>query len=91
MNSLLAIKYSLFSFVLTIAIAILSVYMNDDNSYIISSLVGILAFIILILSIIGAIKAVKSIRETKKFQVFIAFLLNIFFLTLYSYLIISNS
>ncbi len=91
MNAVLSIKYSLFSFVFTIAIAILSVYMNDDNSYIISNLVGILAFVILFLSIIGLLKAVKSINETKKFQVFMAFLLNIFFLTLYSYLIISNS
>ena len=91
MNAVLSIKYSLFSFVFTIAIAILSVYMNDDNSYIISNLVGILAFVILILSIIGLLKAIKSIKETKKFQVFIAFILNIFFLTLYTYLIISNS
>ena len=91
MNSLLSIKYSLFSVLLTIAITILSINMNDNNSYIISTLVGFLAFVILILSIIGLFKAIKSFKEPKKFQIIFALIVNLFFLVLYSYLIISNS
>ncbi len=91
MNSLLSIKYSLFSIVLTIAIAILSLKNNESNSYFVSTIVGLLSYVILILSIIGLIKATKSIKEPRKFQIIFAFLINLFFLTLYSYLIISNS
>ncbi|MCG1036716.1 hypothetical protein [Polaribacter sargassicola] len=90
MNSLLSIKYALYSLVLTIAIIILSVKINETNPYVVSTIVGLLAFIILILSIIGLINALKSFKEVKKFQTIFAFAVNLFFLTLYSYLIISN-
>jgi len=90
MNSVLSIKYSLFSLVLTIAITILSLKINKSNTEIIYTTIGILALAILTLSIIGLIKALKSYKETKKFQVIFAFVINLFFLVLYAYLIISN-
>jgi hypothetical protein len=90
MNSLLAIKYSLVSFLFTITITVLSVNSNNYNADIVSTLVGFIAFAIIILSIIGVIKSVKSINEKKRFQVIFGFAANLFFLALYSYLIISN-
>jgi hypothetical membrane protein len=62
-NSLKAIKYSLFYLVLTLAIAILSFKMNDRHSYVIATIIGVCAFVIVILSIIGLIKSIKSFQE----------------------------
>jgi hypothetical protein len=81
-------KYSFICIALTIIITILSINLNEENSYLISTLVGFLAFTILILSIIGLI---KSFKEVRKIQLIFGFILNLFFLILYSYLITSNS
>jgi len=91
MNSLLSIKYAVVSFVLTMAIGYLSFKVNHKNPDFISTLIALLAFSIIILSIIGLIKSAKSLKEAKRFQVFFGFTINLFFLVLYSYLIISNS
>ena len=78
-NSLSAIKYSLFSLALALAIAILSFKMNYRNSYITSIIIGVCAFVIVISSIIGLRKSIKSYQEPKKFKFFLGLQLIHFF------------
>lgn len=85
--SLIAIKCSLFSLVLIIAIAVLSLEMSDKNAYIIFTIIGLLAFAIILLSFIGFLQFLKSFKEPKKFQMLFGITINLFFLFLYSYLI----
>lgn len=88
---MLSIKYAVVSFVLTLAITVLSLKINDKNSDTITSIIGLLGFTIIILSIIGLIISFKSFHEPKKFQVFFSFFVNSFFIAFYLYLIITNS
>lgn len=90
MNSLTSIKYALVSFVLTMAIIILSYKVIENNSEFILTLIAFLSFIIIILSFIGLVKSVKKMKENKTFVIFFSFLINLTFLIIYAYLIISK-
>ncbi|SHN06621.1 hypothetical protein SAMN05720268_2603 [Polaribacter sp. KT 15] len=85
-----ALKCGVISFVLTIVIIVLSIYMNETNTYVSSTIVGLIAAIILLLSIIGMIFLITERKKPQKNQIFVSFLINLLFLMMYSYLIISN-
>ncbi|AQS93000.1 hypothetical protein BXQ17_02455 [Polaribacter sp. BM10] len=64
--------------------------MNETNTYVSSTIVGLIAAIILLLSIIGMIFLITERKKPQKNQIFVSFLINLLFLMMYSYLIISN-
>jgi len=85
-----SLKYALISFLVTIAIIILSININSEYSYVIATLVGLFSFLILILSIIGVYTSLFKNHASTKIEIFFGFTLNLFFLIFYSYLIIIN-
>lgn len=84
------LRLALISFILTIIIAVLSFKVDDENSYLLHTVIGMIPLIIIILSIMGIIKSAKKINNIKKVKTVVEITINLLFFTLYTYLIIIN-
>ncbi|TXD48407.1 hypothetical protein [Polaribacter sp. IC073] len=89
-NTNKAFKLSIICIILTFLIVILSSFHENASFYVISTIIGVLTFMIGIFSIIGFFNAMKSFKEKNSFKKIMALLVHSGFVLLFIYILAAN-
>ncbi|WP_299017062.1 hypothetical protein [uncultured Polaribacter sp.] len=85
-----AVKFSLSILLLIVIVMILSLFDKSPYFDVISTIIGILTFIIIIFGIMGLFYSIKGIKEKSVIKKIVALIVNTGTVILFTYIIIAN-